>query len=197
MIVRPSLVSYSYQNDWSTRERSPAISRMATVFSKVLLPLFKSKVLPILRDAAESCPEQQSKMVSGAFLRCLSSKKGRSSFETIGGRKTLVPSEGRRIFPDMKLIIQLERKRFDDFDCTSNIANAQRKNDTEFHGKLTPVYFSCCGTSVKGGETENAGRRFSASFPCSAFARTEKWVPVRLLYETKHPLFLKPNLWLF
>lgn len=37
-----------------------------------------------------------------------------SSFEAIGGRKTLVPSEGRRIFPDMTLITQLERKRFDE-----------------------------------------------------------------------------------
>lgn len=52
MMVRPRIVSYSYQNDCCTTQRSPAVSRLATDSSKVLWPLLKSKVFLILRDAA-------------------------------------------------------------------------------------------------------------------------------------------------
>jgi len=75
MMVRPRLTSYSYQNDCCTGERSPGASRLATNSFKMLLPLLQSKVLPVRRDAAGSCPAQQSKLGSGAFLHCLGSKK--------------------------------------------------------------------------------------------------------------------------
>lgn len=82
MMVRPRLVSYTYQNDCSIGERSPAISRLVTASSKVPLPLLKSKMLPILRGAAGFCSEKQSKLGFALPVQI-----GEHSFEIISGKK--------------------------------------------------------------------------------------------------------------
>lgn len=108
--ARPA--SYSYQNDYGTRERSSAILRLHTASSKTLLPSLKSKMLPILRDAAGFYTKQQSKLGSEAPLLCLSSKKEGEVLRLSVAKNTPIPSEGRRIFPNMRLIILLEKKGF-------------------------------------------------------------------------------------
>lgn len=72
-------------------------------------------------------------------------KKGRCSFEAIGGKEHPIPSEGRRIFPDMRLVILLERKRFKEMKDRECPQEGRDENSWQTH---TSLYFLAVGQLI-------------------------------------------------
>lgn len=166
------------QTKWLLYRREAA-SRLATNSSKVLLPLLKSKMLPILRDAAGSCPDQQSKLGSGAFLHCLSSKKEDLVLGPLVVKKLPPLLKGGGSSLTWGWLYCWKRRDL----MKWNIASAHRKNEMEIHGRCAPVCFSCSRTVhvVKGVKLKTQVG-LVPFFPCSAFASAEesRWVAERL-----------------